>query len=316
MDRDSVNWRGYIPAMTTPFARSGDLDVPALERHVDWLLAQGMHGLVIAGTQGEWFTLKPDEKVTLLQTVAGRVQGRIPLIAGCSAYTAEDAIRLAEETQQHGFDGILLTPPPYMVPTEADILHFYRTVSDAVTIPICAYNWPPGTNVDMSVDLLEAIAGLKQVVAIKNSTQNLRAFMDAFFLLRPRVRVFGIPMNELGATLVLQHDADGTMGAGAVLGHEQPGFYNALWSGDLEQALRYGARDSTIMRAWFNSDLTGKFGSSQAIFKEALNQQGLQGGVPRLPLQPLDAAGAARIRETLVALGRIPANPKVSASVG
>ncbi len=304
MNRDSVSWRGYIPAMTTPFTRSGELDVEALRKHVDWLLEQGMHGLVVAGTQGEWFSLTLEDKALLLAEVAGRVQGRIPLIAGCSGYTLADVLVQVELAEKAGFDGILLTPPPYMVPTEDDILAFYQSVDAAIKMPICVYNWPPGTHVDMSADLLAALAQLERVVAIKNSTSDLRGFLDVFFRLRREVRIFGIPMNEIGATLVMQHDADGTMGAGAVLGHEQPDFFNELWAGNEARALEYAARDYTIMRSWFNADLTGKFGSTQAIFKEALNQQGLYGGFPRLPLQPLGAEGASQIRATLVAQGR------------
>lgn len=305
MNRDSVSWRGYIPAMTTPFTRSGALDVEALQKHVDWLVEQGMHGLVVAGTQGEWFTLNLEEKAVLLAEVAARVKGRIPLIAGCSGYTLTEVLVQVELAEKAGFDGILLTPPPYMVPSEADILAFYRSVDAAIKMPMCVYNWPPGTHVDMSPELLVELAQLEQVVAIKNSTQDLRRFLDVFFRLRRQVRVFGIPMNETGATLVKQHDADGTMGAGAVLGHEQPDFFNELWGGSEARALEYAARDYTIMKRWFNPDLTGKFGSSQAIFKEALNQQGLYGGFPRLPLQPLDAVGAGHIRDTLVELGRL-----------
>ncbi|QIB64150.1 dihydrodipicolinate synthase family protein [Kineobactrum salinum] len=305
MNRDSVNWRGYIPAMTTPFTGTGELDVPALRKHVDWLVGQGMHGLVVAGTQGEWFTLNLEEKATLLREVAAGVKGRIPLIAGCSGYTLADVLIQVELAERAGFDGILLTPPPYMVPSEADILAFYRSVDAAIRLPICVYNWPPGTHVDMSPGLLAELAQLEQVVAIKNSTQDLRRFLDTFFRLRRQVRVFGIPMNETGATLVKQHDADGTMGAGAVLGHEQPDFFNELWAGNEARALEYGARDYTIMQRWFNPDLTGRFGSSQAIFKEALNQQGLYGGYPRLPLQPLNAAGVEQIRATLAELGRL-----------
>lgn len=62
------------------------------------------------------------------------------------------------------------------------------------------------------------------------------------------------------------------MGAGSVLGSDQPDFYNAIWAGDLERTRQVGARDSLLMSAWFNADYTGCFGSAQAIFKEALDQ--------------------------------------------
>ncbi|HEX7012554.1 MAG TPA: dihydrodipicolinate synthase family protein [Steroidobacteraceae bacterium] len=305
MDRHSVEWRGYIPAITTPFTREGALDLEALERLLEWLLEEGMHGIIVGGTQGEWFSISTDERRQLLDTVGRKVAGKITLIAGCNAYTTTEVAQNARLAADSGFDGILVTPPPYMVPTDREILEFYREVNDAVPLPICVYNWPPGTNVDMSLDLLRSIASLSKVVAIKNSTADLRHFIDVFFALKDQVRVFGVPMNELGILLVQQHAADGTMGAGAVLGRELPDYFNAIWANDLERARRLGERNELIMREWFNPDYTGRFGSAQAIFKAALNELGLPGGYPRRPLLALDEEGIQAVRRTLKKLGKL-----------
>jgi 4-hydroxy-tetrahydrodipicolinate synthase len=242
-----------------------------MERLLQWLLEEGMHGIIIGGTQGEWFTITAPERKQLMQIVGRKLSGKMPLIAGCSAYTSADVAANAKLAAEHGFDGILVTPPPYMVPTNREILGFYREVNAAVTLPICAYNWPPGTGIDMSLELLRSIAELSNVVAIKNSTADLRHFIDVFFALKDQVRVFGVPMNEVGIMLVHQHGADGTMGAGAVLGRELPDYFNAIWANDLPRARQLGERNETLMRDWFNSDYTGRFGSGQAIFKAALN---------------------------------------------
>lgn len=303
MDRHSVEWRGYIPSITTPFTKTGELDLGAADRLSQWLLDEGMHGIIIGGTVGEWFSISAAERASLFAAVARRLKGKIPLIAGCNAYTSTAVAANARIAADAGFDGILVTPPPYMVPNEREILGFYREVNESVSLPICVYNWPPGTNVDMSVELLQSIAELSQVVAIKNSTGDLRRFLEVFFALKDKVRIFGAPSNELGILLVRDQGADGTMGAGAVLGRELPGFFNAIWEGDYPRALRLGQRNELLMRDWFNVDYTGRFGSSQAIFKEALTQLGLPAGYPRKPLLPLDAHGVSMIRETLQKLG-------------
>lgn len=304
MDRHSVEWRGYIPAITTPFTKRGELDLEGLEQLLQWLLDEGMHGIIVGGTQGEWFSISSAEREELLAAVGRKLSGKMPLIAGCNAYTAAEVAANARLAAEHGFDGILVTPPPYMVPTEREIFGFYREVDAAVSLPICVYNWPPGTNVDMSLELLRSIAELSNVVAIKNSTADLRHFLDVFFALKDKVRIFGVPMNELGILLVQQHGADGTMGAGAVLGRELPEYFSAIWKGDLPRARRLGERNELLMRAWFNADYTGRFGSAQAIFKEALNELGLPGGYPRRPLLPLDAQGVEAVRQTLLKLGK------------
>jgi len=309
MDRHSVPWRGYIPAITTPFTQEGALDFEALERLLEWLLQEGMHGIIVGGTQGEWFSISTAERNKLLAAVGRKLSGKMPLIAGCNAYTTAEVAANARLAAEHGFDGILVTPPPYMVPSPRETLGFYREVNAAVSLPICVYNWPPGTNVDMSLDLLRSIADLSNVVAIKNSTADLRHFMEVFFALKDQLRVFGVPMNEVGILLVQQHGADGTMGAGAVLGRELPGYFNAIWEDDLASARHFGERNEVLMREWFNTDYTGRFGSAQAIFKAALNELGLPGGYPRRPLLPLEEQGLRAVRQTLVKLGKVANQP-------
>src|SRR5882724_1806112 len=187
MDRNSVDWRGYIPAITTPFGKDRELDVRALGRLLEWLDGEGMHGLVVAGTTGEWFNLSPTERETLFSATGKQLKGKRTLIAGCNAFTASQVIANADLAKRCGFDGILVTPPPYIVPGEREILEFYREVSNGVSLPICVYNWPPGTNVDMSCELLERLADLDMVVAVKNSTDRPDRFIKAFFALKDRV---------------------------------------------------------------------------------------------------------------------------------
>ncbi|MFC4311376.1 dihydrodipicolinate synthase family protein [Steroidobacter flavus] len=306
MDRHSVQWRGYIPAITTPFTADGALDLDALDRLLEWLHREGMHGIIVGGTQGEWCTIDQAERQQLMQAVGRKLSGKLPLIAGCSGYTSREVAAHAKLAAENGFNGILVTPPPYMVPTDREILEFYREVNEQVSLPICVYNWPPGTNVDMSRDLLQQIAELSNVVAIKNSTADLRRFVEVFFALKDKVRVFGVPMNDLGILLV-QQGADGTMGAGGVLGREQPDYFNAIWDNDIPRAHRLGARNELLMQAWFNADYTGRFGSAQAIFKAALNELGLPGGYPRRPLLPLEPEGVSVVRQTLIQLGKLDA---------
>lgn len=306
MDRSSVDWRGYIPAITTPFTRDRQLDERGLPRLLEWLAAEGMHGIVVAGTTGEWFSLSDAERRTLLDITGRQLRGKLTLIAGCNAYSAHRVIEYAEMARASGFDGILVTPPPYIVPNEEEIFAFYSHVSQYSRLPICVYNWPPGTNVDMSCELLERLADLDRIVAVKNSTGRLDRFVQSFFALKDRLRVFGFSMDELGATLLRVHGGDGTMGAGAVLGRDHPDFYNHLWRGEVDAALRCGARDRVLMKEWFTGKLVGRFASAQAILKEALNAQGLPGGYPRPPILELTAQGREQVHDTLRRLGRIP----------
>jgi 4-hydroxy-tetrahydrodipicolinate synthase len=159
----------------------------------------------------------------------------------------------------------------------------------------------------MSRALLEKLADLDKVVAIKNATAgfDMNHFLDVFFSLNDRVRVLGIPTNQLGISLVMQHGADGTMGAGAVLGREHSDYFEAIWAGDFARAKQLGKRLDAIMLNLFNRDYTGKYGSPQGTFKAALNLQGLPGGYTRAPVLDLDDHGVEMVKRTLVQLGRI-----------
>lgn len=305
MNRNSVDWRGYLPAITTPFDEQGNLDLPALRRLVEWMSEEGMQGLIVAGTTGEWFSMDGEEKAVLFQAVGEVLTGEMPLIAGCNAFTANEVIRNAEMAARSGFDGILVTPPPYVRPCEREVIAFFEDIDAASPLPICVYNWPPGTNLDLQRETLEHLADLDKVVAIKNSTGNPEHFLDVMRALNGKVRIFGVPMTAAGAELIVNGEADGTMGAGAVLGRVQPGFYNALWAGDMPRALELAALDERAMRDWFRPDYTSRFGSAQAIFKTALNLQGLPGGYPRRPILPLTKPQVASVRATLVDLGRV-----------
>ena len=154
MNRESVDWKGYIPAITTPFTADGALDTHGWRQLVDWMVAEGMHGIAVAGTTGEWFSLLPEERIELFRLAADVVDGRITVLGGCMAFTPREVIAYAGAARDARLDGILLTPPPYVVPTDREIVNWYATVSAAVEIPICVYNWPRGTNVDMQPELL------------------------------------------------------------------------------------------------------------------------------------------------------------------
>ena len=301
MDRSSVDWQGYIPAITTPFDAHGNLEKTQLSVLIEWLVAEGMHGIIVAGTTGEWFSMTPKERASLFRIAGQTVKGKIPVIAGCSAFTAAEAIAHADAAKDAGLSGILLTPPPYIIPSEREILAFYEDVDRNTDLPICVYNWPPGTNVDMGKELLQRLAELDHVVAIKNATASAspESFIDVLELLADSVRVFGVTTDEFGARMMLEHNAAGLMGAGAVLGRTHPEFFNALWRGDMDEAIHQGNRDRVIMSEWFNADYTAKFGSAQAVFKSALNIQNLPGGYPRRPILPLQSDEEEFLRGTL-----------------
>ncbi|HEY9423220.1 MAG TPA: dihydrodipicolinate synthase family protein [Microterricola sp.] len=303
MDRNSVEWTGYIPAITTPFTQDGELDFAGFEQQLGWLVEQRMHGVILGGTTGEWFSLNDDERAQLFSEGAKNVDGAMWVLGGCNAFTQQEAIRHAHAAEKAGLDGILVTPPPYVVPTRREIVKFYQDISDASDIPICIYNWPRGCIVDLDTELLTELAEIENVVAIKNSTGNTKAFLDGLYALSGSVRYFGIPTSPLGADLVSLGYGDGLMGSGAPLGSAHPDFWRALADGDKARALELGARDRVVMQRWFTQDYGAQFGNAQAIMKTALRLQGVPAGFVRDPLLELTPDEVSIVEATLNELG-------------
>lgn len=303
MNRNDINWTGYIPAITTPFTRDGAMAWDDLAKQLEWYVEQRMHGVVLAGTSGEWFSMNEAERAQLFLEGGRAIDKRITVLGGCNAYTAEEAIRHARAAEKAGLDGILLTPPPYIVPSRRELVRFYQDVSDATDIPICIYNWPRGCVVDLDTDILNELADIDHVVAIKNSTPNFAGFLDGLYTLSHKVRYFNVPTSELGADLVALGRGDGLMGAGGVLGSDHPDFWRLIEQGDKAGAVALGARDRTIMKAWFNKDFAGNYGSAQAILKTALRLRGVPVGHVRRPLLELSPAEVEMVRATLESLG-------------
>ncbi|MFZ1347649.1 MAG: dihydrodipicolinate synthase family protein [Tabrizicola sp.] len=298
-----MDWTGYIPAITTPFTRKGQLDLDSFAAQMDWLVAERMHGVILAGTSGEWFSLTSAERAELFMAGARYRQTGLTVIGACNAFTTAEAIAHARAAETAGLDGILLTPPPYVVPNRAEIVQFYRRVSDATDIPMTVYNWPRGCVVDMDPDLLDELADIENVVAIKNSTGDFAGFLDAMYRVEGRVRYFGLPTSALGVDLALLGHSDGLMGSGGVLGADHPDFWRAIAEGDRARAIQLGARDRVIMQAWFRPDYGVQFGNQQAIMKTALRLRGVPAGFVRDPLLELSGPEVQRIADTLHSLG-------------
>src|SRR5258707_5104408 len=125
MDRDDIDWQGYFPAFVTPFTESGELDLDTLRKLVDHYVAEGMHGIVVNGTCGEWFSQTAEERRAVAETAAGHAAGRLKVLVGCTAYTAKQTAEFAKHALAAGADGVLASPPPYAKLFPNEVIAFY-----------------------------------------------------------------------------------------------------------------------------------------------------------------------------------------------
>ncbi|MDE2336347.1 MAG: 4-hydroxy-tetrahydrodipicolinate synthase, partial [Alphaproteobacteria bacterium] len=168
----SASIGGSIVALATPF-RKGKVDLDAFQTLVEWHIASGTHGLVPCGTTGETPTLLDDEHKRLIEACIEAADGRVPVIAGAGSNSTQKAVDLARFAEKSGADAILVVTPYYNKPTQEGLFQHYKAISDSAGLPIIAYNVPGRTGVEISVDTVIRLGGLKRVVGIKDASVDL-----------------------------------------------------------------------------------------------------------------------------------------------
>lgn len=304
MDRNDVDWKGYWVAAPTPFTRDGALDEAAWRAGLRHYKAIGVHGVLVNGTTGEWFSQSDAERKRVAEIAVEELKGKIPVVVGCTTYTAKDTIALALHAKGLGADGALSTPPPYCAPTAREIVAFYQAISDAVDMPLMVYNWARGTQVEITWEVAAELARIGNIVALKDSTTNRLQAIRTLEEVGDKLRVFGGFANKLGYALLRTLGGDGSIDGGAVAGPYAVAFYEKHWRGDEKGALAQAETYAAIMGQLINPDWSGRFGAPQAQIKAAMNMLGQPGGWPRLPLLPIDdAASLDTLRGILTAGG-------------
>lgn len=185
-----VNWRGVFAAVTTQFAPNQALDLPATLKHIDVLLEAKIHGLILLGTVGENCSLEYAEKMTVLKTVVEHVAGRIPVLSGVAETTTALACRFAADAQRAGIDGLMVLPAMVYKSDRRETIAHFRAVARASSLPIMCYNNPVSYGVDITPAAFQELADEPTLVAIKESSENVRRITDLANLLGDRYILF------------------------------------------------------------------------------------------------------------------------------
>jgi len=281
---------GVFAPITTPFdAASGDVSPQHLKDNVTRLFADGLDGIVVAGSTGEAPLLDTDEH----RRVVGWTREVTPeakwLIAGTGAESTRQAIALTRAAAAEGADAVLVRPPSYFPAVAARALaNYFRAVADASPVPVLVYNIPKYTHVSLPAELLQELSTHARIVGAKDSSgdlKNLAAYREA----APQWAVFVGSGSLLLPALELE--CDGGIVAVAC--------YTARLCAELLAAFHAGDRDGA--RALQNrigpldKEIVSKLGP--AGVKAAMDAVGLYGGPPRPPLAPLGAAERERVAQ-------------------
>jgi 4-hydroxy-tetrahydrodipicolinate synthase len=310
MNRDDIDWRGYFPAFVTPFTTGGALDLDTARALVDHYVAQGMHGIVVNGTCGEWFSQDADERRAVAEATIGQAAGRLRVLVGCTSYRADQVVELARHALAAGADGVLASPPPYAKLFPDEVVAYYEDISAGIQGPLVVYNWPHGSGVDIDADLADRLADIDRIVAIKDSTPNADQFFETSRRVRDRVRVFGPYMSARGVEVLKTDGGDGFVGGGSLYGRPDPQFWESVWRGEFEAPLAHAkAGERLFDKLWLPGGWAGQYGAYQSQLKELMRMLGQPAGHVRRPRLPItDPASLGALRTALVEEGLLPAS--------
>jgi 4-hydroxy-tetrahydrodipicolinate synthase len=282
---------GIIAYPITPFSETG-VDVERLSDLVDTMVDAGVHGIAPLGSTGESAYLSFDEWKTVVDTTVAAVAGRVPVVVGSSDLSTAGTVARAEYAEQAGASAVMVIPVSYWALNEREIVQHYTSVSDAISIPIMAYNNPATAGIDMSPKLLthmfESIANVEMV---KESTGDLQRMLDLKDLSGG-----ALPFYNGSNPLVLEALLAGASGWCTAAPCLRPGpviaLYEAVLAGDTERAEELYEELLPLL-----SFIVSK-GLPTAV-KSGLDILGEPAGVPRPPLLPLDPEDRARLESIL-----------------
>ena len=283
MEKKSV-FRGVGTALVTPFS-GGKIDYDALSGLIERQISAGISALVIGGTTGEAATLDREERYELFKRSRDMVAGRCPVIFGTGTNDTRGAVRHTEEAERIGCDGVLVVTPYYNRGTRDGVVRHYKEIAAATSLPVILYNVPTRTGVNLSLDVLEELAEVENIVGIKEAQDSQDRLTDIAAM--DSLRLYA--GNDSATYSVLSLGGDGVISVVSNLyPRETVEICKAYFEGRREEAFRLQMRLLPVIKALFLE-------TNPAPLKYAMWQAGLCSADMRLPMWLPTAATRAKI---------------------
>ncbi|SFD68130.1 4-hydroxy-tetrahydrodipicolinate synthase [Pseudomonas citronellolis] len=285
----------YTPAIT-PLAADGQIDHPAFAEVLEYLIASKVHGIIIGGSTGEYYAHTAQERFDLAAKARDVINGRLPLIVGTGAIRTEDSVAYAKAAKEIKADALLVGSPPYALPTQQEIADHVLAVDAAADLPIMLYNYPARMGVDMGEEFFAAVAGCRNIVAIKESSGSTGQ-LHRLACKHPR-----IALSCGWDDQALEFFAWGARSWVCAGSNFIPGEHVALYQACVvENDFAKGRRIMAAMMPLMDFLEGGKFVQS---IKYGCELAGLRSGGVRAPLKGLTEAEKAELKEIVAVLKR------------
>ena len=231
-----VDWQGVYPAVPTQFNEDFSLDIKGTQKHVEALLSEGIHGLVMLGTIGENCSLSLDEKIQVLKATDEVNKGSVPLLNGISEYTTAGACETAFAAAKLGVDGFMVMPAMVYNSDRRETVNHFKTVASATDLPIMCYNNPPVYKVDITPEMFEDLAEVENIVCIKEAAGDTRRITDLFNKFKDRYIIFS-GLDDVALESILLGCTGWISGLVDAFPRENGLMWDAATSGNWDKAL-------------------------------------------------------------------------------
>ncbi len=286
-------FEGVYPAIVTPFLRDtrSSLDIAGLKSNIEFLISQGVHGIVPCGSTGESATLSFHEHEEVIKVAIETSNSRVPILAGTGSNNTEEALKLTKGAYDLGADGVLIISPYYNKPNESGLIKHYSKIA-SVGLPVVVYNVPGRTGQNLIPDTVSKLADVSGIVGIKEASGDIGQISRIIEITQDRD--FSVLSGDDNITLPIL--ALGGKGVISVAANVEPAkmvaMYNAMKSADYETARKIHYELSPLFRSMF-------IDTNPIPVKKAVELRGQAGGPVRLPLDELDEKKTKSLSEVL-----------------
>ena len=284
---------GIVPPVCTPMGADGDVDAASLERHVEFLLDAGVHGLFMLGSSSEVAFLTDRQRDRVLEVAVKTTGGQVPVLAGAIDTTTSRVVEQGLRAKERGADAIVVTAPFYARATHpSEVKLHFRTVRERVGLPLVAYDIPVAVHTKLDLAVVLELAGDGVIDALKDSSNDIHSFRALATGARSLAGFAVLTGSELVVDCALFLGADGAVpGLANVDPHGYVALYETCRSGDWAKARLMQERLVRVFEITNCADVTRKGPSSSGLggFKTALMLRGVIAhnamGLPQIPLE-------------------------------
>lgn len=289
-------FKGAGVAIVTPFHQDGSVNYEKFAEQIEYQIANKTDAIIVCGTTGEASTLTHEEHLDVIRFCVKQTAGRIPVIAGTGSNCTETAVYLSKEAEKAGVDGVLLVTPYYNKATQKGLYQHFKTIADAIHVPVILYNIPGRTGVNMTPEtIVKLCREVSNIVGVKEATGNISQVAKIMALAEGCLDLYSgnddqiVPLLSLGGSGVI-----------SVLSNVAPkqthDICQKFFDGDVAGSCQMQLEAIPLIDALFCE-------VNPIPVKTAINLQGREAGPMRMPLSEMEPEHAAVLEQAMKQYG-------------